>query len=168
MQSIFANDNVIHLLELLFWLFGAFIIGIYFGRLSKKEKNKNPHQKINEETNDHIDLADDISKIRATKTFERGGKETVKTVIYETKNEGLNFDRIGKSSIQNKDDLLKIKGIGKTVEEKLNNIGIYSYNQITNFNSKDIQDITELTKLFPGRIERDDWIGQAYKLLNNK
>ena len=78
------------------------------------------------------------------------------------------LDRIGKSSIQNKDDLLKIKGIGKTVEEKLNNIGIYSYNQITNFNSKDIQDITELTKLFPGRIERDDWIGQAYKLLNNK
>jgi len=165
MQSIFANENIIHLLELFFWLLGAFLIGIYFGRLSKKEK---VHQPFKEDTNDHIDLADDISKIRATKTFERGGKETEKTVVYETMNEGLNFDRIGKSSIQNKDNLQKIKGIGKTVEEKLNNIGIYSFKQITNFNAQDIQDITELTKLFSGRIERDDWIGQAYKLLNNK
>lgn len=167
MQSIFTNENVIHLLELFFWLLGAFLIGIYFGRLSKKEKKDKAHQHFKDDSNDHIDLIDDISKVRATKTFERGGKETVKSVIYETMNEGLNFNRIGKSSLQNKDNLQKIKGIGKTVEEKLNNIGIYSYKQITNFNAQDIQDITALTKLFSGKIERDDWIGQAHKLLNN-
>ena len=33
---------------------------------------------------------------------------------------------------------------------------------------KDITEITDLIKFFPGRIERDDWVGQAYSLLNDK
>ena len=51
--------------------------------------------------------------------------------------------------------------------KKLNEIGIFTYQQISNLNNNDIAKITELLKFFPGRIERDDWIGQAFQLLNN-
>ena len=113
-----------------------------------------------------IDLEDDISKIRATKTFERGGKETVKTV-FEKENEALNYTRLGTATFETKDNLTDIKGIGKEIERKLNEIGIFTYEQISNLNNNDIAKITELLKFFPGRIERDDWIGQAFQLLNN-
>jgi len=79
---------------------------------------------------------------------------------------GLNFNRIGIATISAKNNLQEIKGIGPSIEGKLNAIDIYTFKQISNFNSKDITKVTELIKFFPGRIERDDWVGQAYKLLN--
>ena len=65
-----------------------------------------------------------------------------------------------------KDDLKKINGIGPAIEGKLNGIGIYNFNQISKFKSDDIIKITEQIKFFPGKIERDDWVGQAIKLLD--
>ena len=168
MQSIFSNQNLIHLAELLFWLLGAFIIGFYFGSIGKSKKRtaKKEYEKADLNNDDPFDLVDDISKIRATKTFERGGKETVKTVFEEETYKGLNFETIGKGTPETKSDLKKIKGIGAAIEQKLNEVGIYNYQQIANFTSKDINELTDLIKFFPGRIERDDWVGQAYKLLN--
>jgi len=62
-----------------------------------------------------------------------------------------------------KDDLKKISGVGPVLEEKLNNMGIYHFHQVAAFTKKDTDAIdTELN--FPGRIERDDWIGQATEL----
>lgn len=168
MSTIFSNQNLFHLAELLFWLLGAFIIGFYFGSIGKSKKTKKKLLEENELSNhDSFDLVDDISKIRATKTFERGGKETVKSV-FSTEPKVLDFNRIGTASYETKDDLKKITGIGTAIEEKLNEIGIFKYEQITNFTSQDIKEITDLIKFFPGRIERDDWVGQAYKLLNHK
>jgi predicted flap endonuclease-1-like 5' DNA nuclease len=167
MQSIFSNQNLIHLAELFFWLLGAFVIGYYFGTLKRKSTKKSERKEtaITDINNDDsFDLVDDISKIRAKKTFERGGKETVNTVFEAPKS--LDFETIGKGSLETKDDLKLIKGIGPNIEEKLNEVGIYNYTQISNFTSKDIEDLTELIKFFPGRIERDNWVGQAYKLLN--
>lgn len=171
MQSIFSNQNLIHLAELFFWLLGAFAIGYYFGTLKRKSTKKSERKEtaITDINNDDsFDLVDDISKIRAKKTFERGGKETVNTVFETPKS--LDFETIGKGSLETKEDLKLIKGIGPNIEEKLNEVGIYNYTQISNFTSKDIDDLTELIKFFPGRIERDDWVGQANKLLkvNNK
>lgn len=161
--SIFSNQNFIHLLEMFFWMLGAFLIGLFFGQLLARTKSKTTY-----EIHDFEDLKieEDNSKIRATKTFERGGKQMVYTAPLKNENNELDFDRIGKSSIENKNNLQKIKGIGISIEEKLNEIGIFSYKQISNLNSDDISRITELIKFFPGRIERDDWVSQANKLLN--
>jgi len=79
---------------------------------------------------------------------------------------GLNFNRIGIATLKDKNNLQEINGIGKSIEQKLNNIEIYTFEQISNFNSNDITKITELIKFLQGRIERDDWVGQAYNLLN--
>jgi len=78
----------------------------------------------------------------------------------------LNFDRFGYASSSDKDDLTKISGVGPYIEQKLNEIGIYSYDQISRFNWEDIQTVTEMIDFFPGRMERDNWVGQAESLKN--
>lgn len=166
--SIFSNSNVTHLFEIFFWMFGAFLIGLFFGRFINKPKKSKSKSTFEIDEHEDLNVADDISKIRATKTFERGGKEMVKTVSANDDGKGLNFNRIGIGSFETKNNLQKIKGIGKSIEEKLNDIGIFTFKQISNFNSEDITKVTNLVKFFPGRIERDDWVGQAYEHLNHK
>ena len=166
--SIFSNPNIAHLIEIFCWMLGAFLIGLHFGKSIKSKKTT--HKSIsNVNELEDLNIVDDISKIRATKTFERGGKEMIQTVPKSKENNnGLNFNRIGVAVFEDKDDLQKIKGIGKLIEEKLNAIGIFTFKQISNFNSDDIAKITELISFLQGRIERDDWVGQAYKHLNEE
>jgi predicted flap endonuclease-1-like 5' DNA nuclease len=76
----------------------------------------------------------------------------------------LNFDTFGYASESDKDDLTKITGVGPYIEQKLNEIGIYTYDQVSRLNWEDIQTITELIDFFPGRMERDNWVGQAEAL----
>jgi predicted flap endonuclease-1-like 5' DNA nuclease len=62
-----------------------------------------------------------------------------------------------------KDDLKKISGIGPKLEEKLNHLGIYHYHQIALFSKDNIIWIDDHLA-FKGRIERDNWVGQAQGL----
>lgn len=154
-------------LELFLWMLGAFLIGYLFAMLfyqkTKSSTNtstsnfeidtKTPEEKT-------IDNPEELV-IRAKKTVERGGIE-----VKETKR--LDFASIGTANAEDKDDLTKINGIGSFIEEKLNSIGIYTYNQISNINNTDIETITDLIQFFPGRIQRDNWKGQAQKLLDEK
>lgn len=61
------------------------------------------------------------------------------------------------------DDLKKILGIGPVIEEQLNGMGIYHYQQIADFSQQDVDNVNEALA-FPGRIERDEWIEQARDL----
>jgi len=72
--------------------------------------------------------------------------------------------RIVVASASDKDDLKKINGIGPFIEDKLNEVGIYTYEQISQFDEDLIQKVTDAIQFFPGRIERDDWVGQAKTL----
>ncbi len=161
--TIFLNTTFWQLFELFIWLLGAFLIGLYFGKFIPSKKETMP--KISHIKKDDLKLTDSKPKIRATKTFERGGKQFVQTTPKNAHDKGLNFNRIGIAEEKNKNNLKKIKGIGSAIEIKLNNLGIYTYEQINNFNSADINKITEILKFFPGRIERDDWVGQAFHLI---
>ena len=78
----------------------------------------------------------------------------------------LNFDNFGYASASEKDDLTQISGVGPYIEQKRNEIGIYTYDQISRFNWEDIQTVTEMIDFFPGRMERDNWVGQAERLKN--
>ena len=62
-----------------------------------------------------------------------------------------------------KDDLKKINGIGPFIEEKLNDLGIYSFHQVSQLDGL-LPVLTTAIEFFPGRIERDEWIGQADRL----
>ncbi len=75
--------------------------------------------------------------------------------------------KIGTASADDKDDLTKIKGIGAFIEEKLNNLGIYQFGQIANFDDATVENITNAIEFFPGRIQRDQWVAQAKALISN-
>jgi large subunit ribosomal protein L19 len=62
------------------------------------------------------------------------------------------------------DDLTRINGVGEVLAEKLNKLGIYKFEQIANFSDEDIARVDEVLD-FKGRIEREDWIGQARTLV---
>ncbi|HHC79536.1 MAG TPA: molybdopterin oxidoreductase [Flavobacteriia bacterium] len=65
---------------------------------------------------------------------------------------------------QQPDDLKKVKGIGPVMEKTLNQIGIYSFDQVSKMTKKEYDLLDSITGSFPGRAERDDWAGQAEKL----
>ena len=58
------------------------------------------------------------------------------------------------------DDLKLIKGVGKVLEGKLNEAGIYHFWQVAALKGDQIEEL-EQEMSFPGRITRDDWVSQA-------
>lgn len=78
------------------------------------------------------------------------------------------FDKIGTATLAEKDDLTQIDGIGTFLENKLNELGIYTYEQIANFDDSIISIVTNEIAFFPGRIERDQWIKQALSLMGSR
>ncbi len=68
-------------------------------------------------------------------------------------------------STQTADDLKKISGVGPKMEEVLNSIGIYSFVQVSKMTKREYDLLDSITGSFPGRAERDDWSGQAKKLI---
>lgn len=68
---------------------------------------------------------------------------------------------IGKGSAKTKDDLKKIKGIGPKLEKMLNDMGIYSFEQLSKMTDKEYELVDSMLTSFKGRGKRDDWAGQA-------
>ena len=62
------------------------------------------------------------------------------------------------------DDLTEIVGIGKVFEQMLHELGVFHFRQIAAFGPADVARINSELKEFRGRIEHDDWIGQAKEL----
>lgn len=61
------------------------------------------------------------------------------------------------------DDLKLIKGIGRQNEGRLHGLGVWHFEQVAAWTSANVEWIGSYLA-FPGRIEREDWVGQA-KLL---
>jgi predicted flap endonuclease-1-like 5' DNA nuclease len=61
------------------------------------------------------------------------------------------------------DDLKKISGIGPSIEKTLHELGIYHFRQIAQFTPDNVAWIDQRLR-FRGRIQREDWIGQARRL----
>ncbi len=58
------------------------------------------------------------------------------------------------------DDLKLISGVGPKLEQTLNEMGIWHYDQVAGLRKKEISWVDDRLR-FKGRIERDDWISQA-------
>lgn len=63
-----------------------------------------------------------------------------------------------------RDDLKQVAGIGPVLEKKLNAEGIVNLKQLAALTPADIARLEETVIRFPGRIERENWVGQARKL----
>lgn len=62
------------------------------------------------------------------------------------------------------DDLTRIKGIGKVMQKKLNELGITHFRQLAELSGPEIRKINEAIE-FPGRVEREHWVQQARDLM---
>ena len=64
------------------------------------------------------------------------------------------------------DDLKITRGIGPSLEKTLNDLGVFHFGQIAVWSAEDVSEIGDLLS-FKGRIEREQWIAQAKKLIDN-
>ncbi len=92
-------------------------------------------------------------------------KARTEFVKYSHNKPVLDFKSIGEGNPNNPDSLTQINGIGPYIEQRLNDIGIYNYSQISKLQLKDIGIVTHLIDFFPGRIEADNWVEQATDLI---
>jgi len=75
-------------------------------------------------------------------------------------------EKFSSKSDDDADDLQIIHGIGPVIERSLNDIGITNFNQLATLTRQEIEEVAEILKIFPGRIERDNWIGNARRLVS--
>jgi len=66
---------------------------------------------------------------------------------------------------EKQDDLTAIDGIGPVMAKKLKEGGITSYAQLADLSDADIERLDKDVIRSAGRIRRDDWVGQAKKLV---
>ena len=62
------------------------------------------------------------------------------------------------------DDLTQIKGVDAELAARLGGLGVIKFEQIANFSDDDIANVDEALSL-NGRVEKDDWTGQAQRLM---
>jgi len=152
--------------------------------ITRKSNLSRPHRKANDidiifteikpkiievvkETQEELELQKGIVETIVTKSKQEIVKNARTSYITYNHNKAeLNFDSFGYAYDSDREDLTKISGIGPYIEQKLNEIGVYNFEQISRFKDEDIKVLTELIDFFPGRIERDDWVGQAENLNN--
>lgn len=66
------------------------------------------------------------------------------------------------------DDLTRIRGVGTVLQEQLNRNGVYRYEQIAQWDSRNIEEFARLLSCFKDRIERNYWVWQAQKLIDER
>ncbi len=79
----------------------------------------------------------------------------------------IDFATLGVASASESDDLQMIKGVGPFIAEKLNALGIFTFEQVGNMTAEIEEQVNVAIEFFPGRIKRDDWAGQAKQLSKN-
>ncbi|QDL93273.1 hypothetical protein FDP22_16680 [Paroceanicella profunda] len=65
------------------------------------------------------------------------------------------------------DDLKMIRGVGPKLERELNQMGIYSFDQISKFTEANLAWVDANLSAFKGRPFRDNWIEQAMSLMKH-
>ena len=102
--------------------------------------------------------------------------DTGSTMITWTGKDGNTLNGVGgitrvfgkASVVMVRDDLKVIKGIGPFIAEKLNALGIYTFDQVGNMTPKIEEQVNQAIEFFSGRIKRDEWAKQAKELAKNK
>ncbi len=102
------------------------------------------------------------------KLDEKALKQAEELARVEAKAESIDFATLGVASAADKDDLKAIKGIGPFIEEKLNALGIFTFEQVSKMTAKIEEEVNVAIEFFPGRVKRDEWAKQAKQLHKDK
>ncbi len=169
-------------------LIGA-IIGYLLGKIGKcddkEELNaqlRGQTQKLHDYESESVDEESQESKNYVAANATSAAASGLSASLQETENENKNselmqaFQKTNIEGIEGErpqvlsaprdgfpDDLKEISGIGLKIEEALNELGIFHFDQIAAWTSENAKWIDNYL-VFKGRVLREDWIGQA-KLL---
>ena len=72
---------------------------------------------------------------------------------------------LNKAAFGKADRLKRMAGVGPVLERALNEVGVYYFWQIAEWNEDDITFVDEQLTSFKGRIKRDDLVAQAQKMM---
>ena len=116
----------------------------------KKVENKPAEEKKEQPKKEDMEKPKPaVKKQSKTESIKKSEKENV-----------LNLTEAKVATDKKPDNLTKIKGIGKVIEEKLNKLNIYHFEQIACWTQKDIEMVDKHLS-FTGRIIREQWVEQA-------
>ena len=76
------------------------------------------------------------------------------------------LEAIGMAEEKEKDDLKQIKGIGPKMEEMLNSIGVFTFQQMSKMTETQYDLVDKMLSAFQGRAQRDEWADQAKELVD--
>jgi predicted flap endonuclease-1-like 5' DNA nuclease len=106
--------------------------------------------------------------IQAQELVRIAGKKSELMKRIRDRKDRIYYDRLGVAHKHQANNLTLIKGIGLWIEERLIILDIYTFEQISKLTSADVETITEILEISPGRIDRDNWVGQARELSKNQ
>ena len=133
--------------------FIGLLIGFFLGRASKVSYS--PPVDNTEKLDDGAGLKPNARRSNINPIFKKNSSVDNKPLILSSPRQS------------GKDNLKKIKGINSKIEEDLNNIGIFHFDQIAKWTSKNGDWIEEFLQL-PGCVKKYQWVDQARILASGK
>ena len=140
-------------------------------------QNQRRYENLKQETDE---IRDTAARLKSELEAERAREAKLEAEHEEKEKEDVDIgekkserpdpanSRFTPSSWQTRNDLTMISGIGPGIQRKLNELGIYSFQQISEMTPQMVDQIAKSIKFFPDRIGRDNWIGQAAALARMK
>ncbi|MBZ9631036.1 polysulfide reductase NrfD [Salegentibacter sp. LM13S] len=90
--------------------------------------------------------------------------------LSEVQKDGIDgmLERTGSFNPENQtaDELQKLKAVGPFLEQRLHQLGLYTYVQISKLTEDDFELLDEVIENFPNAAQREDWVAQANELKN--
>ena len=137
------------------------------------ESMENSRKQYESDAVRYRDQYEQSEKVSETLRMKLGDIERNFTELQQEQEEAQERAPIPKATVEapangEGDDLTQIVGIGKVFEAMLHRLGIYYFRQIATFGPADLAKVNAELNEFKGRIEHDDWIGQARELYHKK
>ncbi|WP_372917350.1 50S ribosomal protein L21 [Salegentibacter sp.] len=121
---------------------------------AKKEEPKKTSPKVKKE--------EEVSENLVSRAEKRADESNIEINIDKVLNS------IGTATKAEAEDLKLINGIGPAYEKRLNEVGIYTYEQISKLKAADRDELSALEGITREKIESEEWVKQAKALLKNK
>ncbi|MDA7428727.1 endonuclease [Primorskyibacter aestuariivivens] len=81
--------------------------------------------------------------------------------VVEGNDEGSKPETLSAARDSGADNLKEIKGVGPKLEQMLNEMGFFHFDQIANWTADEVAWVNANLKRFKGRVSRDNWVEQA-------
>lgn len=147
--------------QIFIYLLAAFIFGLIIGWLLTNQIQNDKLKKLEKLSRINIaSLEQELKRVSDDLKEEKSKARSFKSVHSPEKRASSE-----KEEITHPDDLKRIHGIGPYLEKRLNQYGIFNFSQLIQMDSEAIDKLSNYIGPFPDRIVRDDWIGQAKKLM---